>query len=31
MLAPLVLCIFPGTFIVIGFPIAVRLFWGLQS
>jgi tight adherence protein C len=29
MLAPLVLCIFPGTFIVIGFPIAVRLFWGL--
>ncbi|HVO09085.1 MAG TPA: type II secretion system F family protein [Burkholderiaceae bacterium] len=30
MLAPLVLCIFPCTFIVIGFPIAVRLFWGLQ-
>jgi tight adherence protein C len=29
MLAPLVLCIFPGTFIVIGFPIAVRLLWGL--
>jgi tight adherence protein C len=29
MLAPLVLCIFPGTFIVIGFPIAVRLFWVL--
>lgn len=28
MLAPLVLCIFPCTFIVIGFPIAVRLFWG---
>ena len=27
MLAPLVLCIFPCTFIVIGFPIAVRLFW----
>jgi len=29
MLAPLVLCIFPCTFIVIGFPIAVRLFWGI--
>jgi len=29
MLAPLVLCIFPCTFIVIGFPIAVRLLWGL--
>jgi tight adherence protein C len=29
MLAPLVLCIFPCTFIVIGFPIAVHLFWGL--
>ncbi len=29
MLAPLVLCIFPCTFIVIGFPIAVRLFWGV--
>ena len=29
MLAPLVLCIFPCTFIVIGFPIAVRLFWGM--
>jgi tight adherence protein C len=28
MLAPLVLCIFPCTFIVVGFPIAVRLFWG---
>ena len=29
MLAPLVFCIFPCTFIVIGFPIAVRLFWGM--
>ena len=29
MLAPLVLCIFPCTFIVIGFPIAVRLLWGM--
>lgn len=29
MLAPLVLCIFPCTFIVIGFPIAVRLLGGL--
>ena len=28
MLGPLVLCIFPCTFIVIGFPIAVHLFWG---
>jgi tight adherence protein C len=28
MLGPLVLCIFPCTFIVIGFPIAVRLLWG---
>jgi tight adherence protein C len=27
MLGPLVLCIFPCTFIVIGFPIAVRLLW----
>lgn len=29
MLGPLVLCIFPCTFIVIGFPIAVHLFWGV--
>lgn len=29
MLAPLALCIFPCTFIVLGFPIAVRLLWGL--
>jgi len=28
MLAPLVLCIFPCTFIVVGFPIAATLFWG---
>lgn len=28
MLGPLLLCIFPCTFIVIGFPIAVRLLWG---
>lgn len=27
MLGPLVLCIFPCTFIVIGFPIAVHLLW----
>lgn len=27
MLGPLILCIFPCTFIVIGFPIAVRLLW----
>ena len=29
MLAPLVLCIFPCTFIVVGFPIAATLFWGV--
>jgi tight adherence protein C len=28
MLGPLVLCIFPCTFIVVGFPIAAMLFWG---
>ena len=28
MLAPLVICIFPCTFIVIGFPIAATLLWG---
>jgi tight adherence protein C len=28
MLAPLVICIFPCTFIVVGFPIAATLFWG---
>ena len=28
MLAPLVLCIFPCTIIVVGFPIAATLFWG---
>jgi tight adherence protein C len=28
MLGPLVLCIFPCTFIVVGFPIAATLFWG---
>lgn len=31
MLGPLILCIFPCTFIVIGFPIAVRLMGGLSS
>jgi tight adherence protein C len=31
MLGPLILCIFPCTFIVIGFPIAVRLLGGLDS
>jgi tight adherence protein C len=31
MLGPLILCIFPCTFIVIGFPIAVRLMGGLDS
>jgi tight adherence protein C len=28
MLGPLILCIFPCTFIVVGFPIAAMLFWG---
>jgi tight adherence protein C len=28
MLAPLVICIFPCTFLVVGFPIAATLFWG---
>ncbi|MFM2287834.1 MAG: hypothetical protein RL684_977 [Pseudomonadota bacterium] len=28
MLGPLVLCIFPCTFIVVGFPIAAMLLWG---
>jgi tight adherence protein C len=31
MLGPLILCIFPCTFIVIGFPIAVRLLGGLDT
>lgn len=28
MLGPLILCIFPCTFIVVGFPVAAMLFWG---
>jgi tight adherence protein C len=28
MLGPLIICIFPCTFIVVGFPIAAMLFWG---
>lgn len=31
MLGPLILCIFPCTFIVIGFPIAIRLMGGAEA